>query len=70
MNLVTEKEIIIKEIQSCEEEWVLKAIKRILHTEDEIDILSYNQELDEAEKQIAKGEFITHEDLIEKMKEW
>ena len=70
MNLLAEKEIIIKEIQTCNEEWVIKAIKRILHDDSEIDIDLYNNELEEAEMQIKNGEYISHEALIEKMKAW
>ena len=39
MNLLAEKEIIIKEIQTCNEEWVIKAIKRIIKLNLNLSIL-------------------------------
>jgi len=70
MSIELERELIIKEIQNCDEEWVLKAIRRILHNENEVDIELYNKELDDAEKEIENGDFISHEELVKKSKTW
>jgi len=70
MSIELERELIIKEIQNCDEEWVLKAIRRILHNENEVDIELYNKELDDAEKEIENGHFISHEELVKKSKTW
>lgn len=37
---------------------------------DRISIKQYNKELDEAEKQIETGNFITQEELEREMKQW
>lgn len=52
----------------------LKAIYTLLQDDIEmgerIGIEQYNQELEEAEKQIEEDAFITHEELEKEMKKW
>lgn len=38
--------------------------------EEPIDIEEYNRDLEEAEAEIDRGEYITHEDLKKQMKLW
>lgn len=70
MSIKLEKELIIREINNCDEEWVLKAIRRILYNHDEIDLEVYNKDLEEAEQEIEHGKFITQEELKNKVKTW
>ena len=35
-----------------------------------ISIEQYNKEIDEAETEFANGEYITHEAMVKKMKQW
>jgi hypothetical protein len=41
-----------------------------LKQEGRITVEQYNRELQEAEDEIDKGEFISHEDLKKEMKNW
>ncbi len=74
MDINTERSLIIKELQQVEDISLLKAIKAVLHyglqSEGRISIDQYNQELDEAESRIARGEFVTHEEAINRIKGW
>ena len=36
----------------------------------QISIEQYNKEIDEAETEFANGEYITHEAMVKKMKQW
>jgi hypothetical protein len=74
MDINAEKARLIKELQQVEDLSLLRAIKAILHyglkNEGRISIEQYNRELDEAEAEIDRGEFITHEDFKKQMKAW
>lgn len=74
MDIKTEKEILISEIRQVEDISLLKAIKAVLHygmkNEGRITIEQYNIELAEAENEIEKGHYTTHEELKKQMKEW
>jgi uncharacterized coiled-coil DUF342 family protein len=37
---------------------------------DRISIEQYNKELEEAEAEFERGEYITHEELLKQMKQW
>jgi predicted transcriptional regulator len=37
---------------------------------DRISIEQYNKELEEAEAEFERGEYITHEELLKQMKKW
>ncbi len=72
MNINTERTLLIKELQQVEDISLLKTLKAVLHyglkNEGRISVEQYNRELEEAE--IARGEFITHEELKKQMKAW
>ncbi len=74
MNIKTERALLIKELEQVEDLSLLRAIKAMLHyglrNEGRISIEQYNRELDEAEAEIDKGDFIAHEELKNQMKEW
>ncbi len=74
MDINTERSLLIKELQQIEDLSLLKAIKAMLHyglkNEGRISIEQYNRELEEAEAEIDRGEFITHAELKKQMKEW
>ena len=74
MDINAEKAHLIKELQQVEDLSLLRAIKAMLHYglrhEGRISIEQYNRELDEAEAEIDRGEFITHEDFKKQMTAW
>jgi len=74
MNINTERALLIKELQQVEDISLLKAIKAVLYyglkSEGRISVEQYNRELDEAEAEIDRGEFTTHESLKQQMKAW
>ena len=74
MDINAEKAHLIKELQQVEDLSLLRAIKAMLHyglkNEGRISIEQYNRELDEAEAEIDRGEFITHEDIKKQMTAW
>ena len=74
MNINAERSLIIKELQQVEDLSLLQAIKAMLHyglkNEGRISVEQYNRELEEAEAEIDKGEFITHDDFKKQMKAW
>jgi predicted transcriptional regulator len=74
MDIKSERALLIKELQQVEDLSLLRAIKAMLHyglkSEGRISIEQYNRELDEAEAEIDRGEFTTHEDLKKQMEEW
>lgn len=45
-------------------------LKEDIKQEERISIDQYNKELNEAEAEFAKGEFITHEAMIKQIKQW
>ena len=74
MDINTERSLLIKELQQVEDLSLLQAIKAMLHyglkNEGRISIEQYNREIEEAEAEINRGEFISHEDLKAQMKAW
>lgn len=74
MDLNTERALLIKELQEVQDISLLKAIKAVLHyglkNEGRISIEDYNRELDEADSQIEKGNFISHDELKKQMQSW
>jgi predicted transcriptional regulator len=56
------------------EEKKVKAIYTLFEEEinqaERISIEQYNKELDEAENEFEKGEYITHEEMKKKIKQW
>ena len=37
---------------------------------DRISIEQYNKEIDEAEAEFEKGDYVTHEEMVNKVKQW
>ena len=74
MDINSERSLLIKELQLVEDISLLKAIKAMLHyglkNEGRISIDQYNRELDEAEAEMDRGEFVTHDELKRQAKGW
>ena len=74
MDINTERTLLIKELQQVEDISLLKAIKAMLHyglkSEGRISVEQYNRELEEAEAEIDRGEFTTHDEMKKQMKAW
>ena len=75
MDLQTEKTALIKRLEQINDISLIEAIKHLVdyglrHSGDHISVEQYNRELDEAEAEIECGEYISHEDLKNQMKEW
>ncbi|HRF34495.1 MAG TPA: hypothetical protein PLM56_13400 [Cyclobacteriaceae bacterium] len=66
MDINSERSLLIKELQQVEDISLLKAIKAMLH----YGIDQYNRELDEAEAEMDRGEFVTHDELKRQAKGW
>ena len=52
----------------------IKAIYKLLEDDIEqskpISLEQYNQELEESENEFIKGDYITHEEMIKRVKQW
>jgi hypothetical protein len=74
MDIKSEKALLIRELEQVEDISLLRAIKAILHyglkNEGKISIEQYNFELDQADAEIDRGEFVDHEDLKKQMTKW
>ena len=74
MDINAERSLIIKELQQINDISLLKAVKHLIHyglkKEGRISLEQYNQELEEAEAEIDRGEYITQEELKKQMKAW
>jgi hypothetical protein len=74
MDIDTERALLIKELQQVEDISLLQAIKAVLHyglqSEGKISIEQYNRELEEAEARIDRGEFVPHEEAVNRIKGW
>lgn len=62
------------QLNDAEKKSVLQLIKTFLNSTkgnaDTISIEEYNKELAEAEAEFQNGEFITHEEMLNQMKQW
>jgi hypothetical protein len=45
-------------------------LKEDIKQQERISIAQYNKELNEAEAEFAKGEFITHDAMLKQIKQW
>jgi hypothetical protein len=72
MDINLERSLIIQEIQQIDDISLLRAVKHLIHyglkNEGRISIEQYNRELEEAESEIERGEFTSHDDLKKQMK--
>ncbi len=66
--------MLIKDIEQVEDISLLQAIKAVLHyglqSEGKISVEQYNRELDEAEARIDRGDFVTHEEAVNRIRGW
>lgn len=63
----------IAQLDVSQKKSILEMIKSFIKTDEELQpqtVEEYNKELEEAEAEYDRGEFITHEALLNKMKEW
>lgn len=67
MSIKTEKAHLLRDLKYVEDISLLRAMRYMvryaLKNEGRISIEQYNRELEEAEKEVGKGNFITHEKL-------
>lgn len=74
MDINSERLLVIKELEQVNDISLLKAVKHLIHyglkNEGRISIEQYNKELEEAEAEIDRGEYVTQEELKKQMKEW
>lgn len=75
MNIQAEKAALVKQLEQIEDQELILAIKHMIayglnHAEGRISIEQYNQELDEAEAAIDRGEFYTQDEVEKMAKKW
>jgi len=77
MDIKSEKTALIKELEKINDEALIRAIQSLVDYASKRDqeylgttVDQYNDELDEADTQIEKGEFIVHEDAVKLVKGW
>lgn len=74
MDINSEKAILIKEIEQLQDISLVRVLKSMLHyglkNEGRISIEQYNRELDEADNEIEKGDFLTHVDAMKEIRSW
>lgn len=74
MDINAERSLIIKQLQEINDISLLKAVKHLINyglkNEGRISSEQYNRELEEAEAEIDRGEYISQEELKKQMKEW
>jgi len=74
MDINAERQEIISELNRVSDISLLKAVKYILQyglkKEGYISEEDYNRELEEADDEISKGDFISHDDLKKEMLKW
>ncbi len=74
MDINAERSLIIKELHQINDISLLRAVKYLIHyglkNDGHISIDQYNREIEEAEKEIDQGEYLTQEELKKQMREW
>lgn len=74
MTTIELKSLLIKKINQIDDESFLEAIRTIIESKAEENIYQLNEiqkeKIKEAKYQIAKGEFIGHDDLMNEIDEW
>lgn len=71
MDIQATKIELIQLMLNTHKEQVLQRIKDILQEEEsQVSVEQYNVELEQADAEIDQGEFYTHEEAVEKIKEW
>lgn len=64
------KHLIIKEIQQVDDEYILKAIEKILDIDVSLNVEEYNKDLDSSMKQYKSGQVKTQEQIEIESKNW
>jgi len=77
MDIQSEKTALIKVLENINDEALIRAIQSMIeyaNRRDEeylgISVAQYNEELEEADARIEKGEFITHKEAVKRIKGW
>lgn len=74
MDINSEKAVLIREIEQLQDLSLVRVLKSMLHyglkNEGRISIEQYNKELEEADAEIEKGDFLTHEDALKEIRSW
>jgi hypothetical protein len=77
MDIQSEKTALIKVLEKINDESLIRAIQSLVEYASKRDeeylgvtVDQYNDELDQADAQIEKGEFIAHEDAVKLVKGW
>lgn len=74
MDINSEKATLIREIEQLQDISLVRVLKSMLHyglkNEGRISIEQYNKELEEADAEIEKGDFLTHEDAMKEIRSW
>ncbi|MBX2896318.1 MAG: hypothetical protein KF856_14105 [Cyclobacteriaceae bacterium] len=74
MDINAEKASLIREIEQLNDISLLRVLKSMLHyglkNEGSISLEQYSQELDEADAEIERGEFLTQEEALKEIRSW
>lgn len=74
MDIIEERDSLIKKLEQVEDMSLLQAIKAVLHhgllNGGTSSIEQYNREIEEAEARMEQGEFILHENAIKRIRGW
>lgn len=64
----------LSQLNDAEKQSILQLIRTFVQDrqqeEEQISIEQYNKELEEAEAEFERGEYITHEEMLKQMKQW
>jgi hypothetical protein len=74
MDINSEKALLIREIQQLEDLSLLRLLKSMLHyglkNEGRISLEQYNKELEEADAEIERGDYLTHKVALKAIRSW
>jgi len=67
-------EYYLAQLNEAEKKSLLQMLQTFLtgrkETTERISIEQYNKEIDEAEAEYERGEYITHEEMVKQLKQW
>lgn len=74
MDINSEKALLIREIEKLEDLSLVRILKSMLYYglrhEGRVTLDQYNKELDEADAEIDRGEFLTHGQALKEIMAW
>ncbi|MBN8651827.1 MAG: hypothetical protein J0L67_10390 [Cytophagales bacterium] len=74
MDINAEKALLIREIEQLNDISLVRVLKSMLHyglkSEGRISQEQYNQELDEADAEIERGEFLNQQQALKEIRSW